>query len=47
MEAGDTETDLAVNFEAAGGREEAEVRGLERVCGWECDSAVVQTTGVG
>jgi hypothetical protein len=42
----DAEADLAVDFEAAGGGEEAEGWRAERVCGWEDDTAVVDAAGV-
>lgn len=46
MEARDTETDLAVDFEPAGWCQEAEVGRFEWVCGWERDSTVVQAAGI-
>ena len=47
MVAGDAEADLAVDFEAAGWREEAEGGWAERVGGREDDAAVVDAVGVG
>jgi hypothetical protein len=47
VEARNAETDLTIDFEAAGGSEEAKIRRFERICGWEGDSAMVQATGVG
>ena len=45
--AGDAQADLVVDFEAAGGREEAEGRRPERVCRREDDAAVVDARGIG
>lgn len=42
MVAADAEADLAVDLEAAGGSDEAERRGSERVGGGEDDAAVVE-----
>lgn len=47
MEAADAEADLAVDFEAAGGCQEAEGWGAERVGRWEHDAAVVEAAGEG
>lgn len=41
MEAGDRETHFLVEFEPAIWSEEHDVWSLERICGWQEDSAVV------
>lgn len=46
MVAADGQADLAVGLEAAGGGDEAEGRGFERVLGREDDAAVVDAAGV-
>jgi len=46
MKARNAEADLTIDFEAAGGCEEAKVGRFERICGWEGDSAMVQATGI-
>ena len=43
----DTEADLAIDLEAAGGGQEAEVWGFERVGGGEDNAAVVDAVCVG
>lgn len=43
----DTQADLAIDFEAAGGGEEAEVGGFQRVRGGEDDATVVDAICVG
>ena len=43
----DTEADLAINFEAAGGGEEAKIGGFQRVRGGEDDATVVDAVCVG
>lgn len=47
MVARDTQADLAVDFEAAGGCEEAEGGGSERVGRWEGYAAMVDAGAVG
>lgn len=47
MVARDTETDLAVDLEAAGGGEEAEGGRTQWVGWWKDDAAVVDAAGVG
>lgn len=41
------QTDLPIDLKSAGGRQEAEVGGLERVGGGQADAAMVDACGVG